>query len=118
MCSGDLTYYTAALGACGYETDGYTELGIALPFGFMGTASNSNAYCNMTLEVTYGDTTVTATVIDKCMGCTGESIDLTQALYGSLGIEESLGRVQGSWKFTGPQTTQVFKSSQTYNYDS
>jgi hypothetical protein len=116
-CAGDLTYYTAALGACGYTTDGTTVLGVALPHDFMGTASNSNPYCNMTLDVTYGTTIVQATVIDKCMGCTAESIDLTEALFGSLGIDVTLGRVTGSWKFTGPQTTEVLKSATTYNFD-
>ena len=77
--------------------------GIALPYEFMGTASNSNPYCGKTLTI-YNPATgasVQATVMDKCMGCTGRSIDLTETLFGDLtGGDTGLGRVSGvDWWF-------------------
>ena len=77
--------------------------GIALPYEFMGTASNSNPYCGKTLTI-YNPATgasAQATVMDKCMGCTGRSIDLTETLFSDLtGGDMGLGRVGGvDWWF-------------------
>jgi hypothetical protein len=101
-CQGDITYYGGGLGACGVNVDPSGN-GIALPYEFMGTASNSNPYCGKTLTI-YNPATgasVQATVMDKCMGCTGRSIDLTETLFGDLtGGDTGLGRVSGvDWWF-------------------
>ena len=70
----------------------------------MGTASNiggvaSNPYCGKTITITNGGKTTTATVVDKCMGCTGKSIDLSRAAFDAL-ADEAEGRVSGvSWYF-------------------
>ena len=101
-CQGDITFYGGGLGACGVNVDPSGN-GIALPYEFMGTASNSNPYCGKTLTI-YNPATgasVQATVMDKCMGCTGRSIDLTETLFGDLtGGDTGLGRVSGvDWWF-------------------
>jgi gentisate 1,2-dioxygenase len=60
---------------------------IALPYEFMGTQSNGNPYCGKALTIKNPTTgqTISATVGDKCMGCTGRSIDLTEALFNAIG---------------------------------
>ncbi|PBP16202.1 riboflavin aldehyde-forming enzyme [Diplocarpon rosae] len=83
-CEGDITYYEAGLGACGTTNDGSVEKVVALPHGMMGTQSNGNPYCGMTVTIMLGSKTTQATVVDKCMGCKGNSIDLSNAAFGVL----------------------------------
>lgn len=97
-CSGDITYYTAGLGACGLTTDGDSEAVIALPYEMMGTQSNGNPYCGQTVTISYGGKTTQATVVDKCMGCTGNSIDLSVMAFNTL-ADEAIGRAQADWWF-------------------
>ncbi|RDW61060.1 hypothetical protein BP6252_12443 [Coleophoma cylindrospora] len=102
VCQGDITYYTAGLGACGLTTDGDTESVIALPHDFMGTQSNGNPYCGKTVTiycVATGKSTQ-ATVVDKCMGCTGRSIDLSIKAMAALDPNyETVGRETATWWF-------------------
>jgi hypothetical protein len=101
-CQGDITYYGGGLGACGVNVDPAGN-GIALPYEFMGTLSNDNPYCGKTLTI-YNPATgqsAQATVMDKCMGCTGRSIDLTETLFSAVANGDTgLGRVSGvDWWF-------------------
>lgn len=86
-CQGDITYYEGGLGACGWNVNTNSDMQIALPYEFMGTQSNGNPYCGKSLTIMNPTTgqTVQATVGDKCMGCTGRSIDLTQVLFNAIG---------------------------------
>lgn len=86
-CQGDITYYEGGLGACGWNVNTASDMQIALPYEFMGTQSNGNPYCGKSLTIMNPTTgqTIQATVGDKCMGCTGRSIDLTQALFNAIG---------------------------------
>ena len=86
-CEGDITHWDGGLGACGWDVNSASDMQIALPYGFMGTQSNGNPYCGRSLTIknpTTG-TTIQATVGDKCMGCTGRSIDLTNAAFAAVG---------------------------------
>lgn len=99
-CTGDITYYTAGLGACGSTSDGDTENVVALPYELMGTQSNGNPYCGKTITVKCIATgkTTTATVVDKCMGCKGYAIDLSNAAF--LDLDDlSVGRTTADWWF-------------------
>lgn len=85
-CSGDITHYDGGQSACGPIVDTNTQMAIALPWQFMGTESNDNPYCGKTLTI-HNPTTgveVQAYVADKCMGCTGRSIDLTDAVFNAI----------------------------------
>jgi len=74
--------------------------GVALPWEMMGTQSNGNPNCGRTITITCEATgkTVQATVIDKCMGCTGNSIDLTNFAFDQIEAE-SVGRTTATWHF-------------------
>lgn len=98
-CSGDITFYEAGLGACGETTDGSVDKVVALPHEFMGTQSNGNPFCGKTVTINYKGATVQATVVDKCMGCVGRDLDLSNAAFDGLGIAESVGRTQADWYF-------------------
>lgn len=99
-CSGDVTHYEGGLGACGWNVDTATEMQIALPHGLMGTQSNGNPYCGRSLTIkSPNGGTVQATVGDKCMGCEGQSIDLTDALFKAV-VPNGDGRVSNiEWWF-------------------
>jgi hypothetical protein len=75
--TGDLTYYTVGLGACGEDDSGKDESEniVALSHLLMGTQSNGNPYCGKTITISYGGKQVVATVKDKCMGCDIDNID-------------------------------------------
>jgi len=101
-CEGDITYYEAGLGACGITSDGTTENVVALPYEFMGTQSNGNPYCGKTITITCIATgqQTTATVVDKCMGCTGRSIDLSTKAFSELDSNYlTVGRTTATWYF-------------------
>jgi hypothetical protein len=65
----------------------------------MGTLSNNNPYCGRMVTITYGTQSIVAKVVDKCMGCDGDAIDLSYFAWDSLGINRDLGRVTGNWYF-------------------
>jgi hypothetical protein len=96
-CVGDVTHWDGGLGACGNNVDTNNELAIALPYQFMGTASNNNPYCgrSVTLYNPTSGTTVQATVQDKCMGCYNRSIDCTDILFNQITDNMGNGRMSG-----------------------
>ncbi|KUJ15663.1 uncharacterized protein LY89DRAFT_587490, partial [Mollisia scopiformis] len=96
--TGDITYYEAGLGACGWTSDGSTEQVVALPYELMGTQSNGNPYCGKTITISYQGKTTQAKVVDKCMGCMGDSIDLSNAAFLEL-AELAVGRASAEWWF-------------------
>ncbi|ELR05667.1 hypothetical protein VC83_08585 [Pseudogymnoascus destructans] len=98
-CSGDITFYEAGLGACGETTNGSTDKVVALPHEFMGTQSNGNPFCGKTVTINHKGATVQAKVVDKCMGCVGRDLDLSNAAFDGLGIAQSVGRTTADWYF-------------------
>lgn len=97
-CTDDITYYEAGLGACGDVTNGNTTRVIALPYEMMGTKSNGNPFCGMTVTITKGSKSTVATVVDKCMGCKGASIDLSNLAFEEL-ADFGVGRTTATWYF-------------------
>lgn len=90
------------LGACGWNVNTATDIVISMPHGMMGAQSNGNPYCGRSVTVINPDSgaKVQATVGDKCIGCEGHSIDLTDALFNAVapGCD---GRCHGfEWYFT------------------
>jgi len=69
----------------------------------MGDQSNGNPYCGKMISITCAKTgkTTTAKVVDKCMGCDGFSIDLSDAAFAALDPNyQTDGRLSGnSWYF-------------------
>lgn len=98
-CSGDITYYEAGLGACGLTNNGETDAVVALPHEFMGAQSNGNPYCGKTITISKGGKTIQATVMDKCMGCVGRDLDLSNKAFSDLGVAFDVGRTTADWWF-------------------
>jgi len=80
--SGDITYYDPAggYGACGWTIQD-SDPTVALAYGMMGEQSNGNPWCGKKISILHDGVTHTATIGDKCMGCQGQSIDLTSGLW-------------------------------------
>jgi hypothetical protein len=94
--TGDGTYYDTATSLsapsyCDTANDGTTENVVALSQAIM-----DQSLCGSTITVTYDGKTVTGTVVDKCMGCDSESIDMSRAMFGDLASLDA-GRITVSW---------------------
>jgi len=100
-CAGDITYYdTDGYSSCGWIVDGTLIPVVALPVGLMGSVSNGNSYCGHFVSITSTATgkTVKAQVVDKCMGCSDYSIDLSHAAFDAIELE-AVGRTGATWHF-------------------
>ncbi|RKU45671.1 hypothetical protein DL546_005156 [Coniochaeta pulveracea] len=97
--TGDLTYYTVGMGACGEDDSGKDESEniVALSHLLMGTVSNGNPYCGKTITISYGGKEVVATVKDKCMGCDINNIDVSVGAFKSLMGSTDVGRKAVDW---------------------
>ncbi|KAI1650949.1 RlpA-like double-psi beta-barrel-protein domain-containing protein-containing protein [Daldinia loculata] len=92
--SGDLTYYTPGLGSCG-ETNTETDMVVALsPVQF----TTDPQACGKKIQIHMGDATATATVVDKCPGCSADSIDVSPAVFQSL-APLTVGRAKVEWDY-------------------
>ena len=108
-CQGDITFYdTAGTTSCGWVVDGTAVPIVALPHALMGTDANNNAYCGHFISITSGRTgrSVTAQIVDKCMGCYGYSIDLSTNAFNAIDPDYiAIGRSTATWHFANPPAT-------------
>ncbi|KAL3468263.1 hypothetical protein BJX64DRAFT_342 [Aspergillus heterothallicus] len=93
-CVGQVTFYDTATSmsapsSCGYVNDGSTENVIALPVGIM-----QDSDCGRTVVIKYNGKTTKGTVVDKCMGCDNQSIDLSRHFFSLLASFDA-GRLHG-----------------------
>ncbi|KAI1142001.1 RlpA-like double-psi beta-barrel-protein domain-containing protein-containing protein [Hypoxylon sp. FL0543] len=88
--SGDMTYYTPGLGACGI-TNSESDAVVAMSPAQYG-------HCGQSIKISYNGKTATAKVVDKCPGCAGNSIDVSPTIFQQL-ADLSLGRVQVTWEW-------------------
>lgn len=106
--TGDLTYYSPGpgYGACGYQNTS-TEAICAVSHiiwdaALTGSNPNANPLCGKRIRITRfdesvgGNRSVDVEVVDRCVGCKANDLDLSLAMFTSL-ADESLGRVLGSW---------------------
>ncbi|KAJ5335783.1 uncharacterized protein N7506_005719 [Penicillium brevicompactum] len=94
MCNGSITYYDTATSvlspsSCGTTNDGSSEDVVALPQGIM-----TDEDCGRTVLIKFHGTDFRGTVVDKCMGCNNQSLDLSRHLFALLAPLDE-GRVHG-----------------------
>ncbi|KAI0152758.1 hypothetical protein GGR57DRAFT_157072 [Xylariaceae sp. FL1272] len=111
--SGDITYYTVGLGACGYDDTGKDDsmpiVAIAVgDWGAFGTlATNAgidlplNPWCGKELTITANGKTVKGQARDQCPGCASGSIDVSEKLFLELFGDLGVGRSSVSWSVSG-----------------
>ncbi|KAJ1983688.1 Non-catalytic module expn protein [Dimargaris verticillata] len=101
---GDATWYDTGLGACGWTNQG-TELVAALSYKLYdkftkGGNPNNNSKCGKYLDVynPRDGKAVRVKIVDKCMGCSENSVDLSKAAFEKLnGL--GTGRFPMLWRF-------------------
>ncbi|KAI0888601.1 RlpA-like double-psi beta-barrel-protein domain-containing protein-containing protein [Annulohypoxylon maeteangense] len=89
--SGEMTWYQPGLGACG-QTNTASDAVVAM------SSPDQDGHCGQTVSISYGGKTVTATVVDKCPGCSATSIDASPAVFQQLASLDA-GRVQITWEY-------------------
>lgn len=99
--SGELTYYTVGLGACGEDDTGADNSDniVALSHLLMGTQSNGNPMCGQSITVSANGKTASAIVKDKCMGCAQDDIDVSEKVFLQLFDSLEGGRLPVTWSF-------------------
>lgn len=102
---GDATWYETGLGACGItntDTDYIVAVSEVLfdsyP-GYNGANPNDNPVCNKQIKMSYGGSSVTVTVTDRCVACNETSIDMSPSAFSQL-ASQSVGRLtEMSWEW-------------------
>ncbi|KAJ3829219.1 barwin-like endoglucanase [Lentinula raphanica] len=103
--TGDGTYYTPGLGACGLTNDA-TQLVAAIGHqafdSFPGATANPNLnpICGKKVTASYGKHKVTVKIVDRCAGCAGEDdLDFSLAAFSVL-ADPAVGRLHGvTWEY-------------------
>lgn len=101
--TGDLTYYTPGLGACGFtntEADHIVAIPEKIFDAYNNGNPNNNPLCNKTVTITgKNGQKYTAKIVDRCPGCTENDLDLTQSFFNTV-TSNGDGRVSGmQWCF-------------------
>ncbi|KAI8151640.1 Allergen Asp f 7 [Colletotrichum sp. SAR 10_65] len=81
--AGVMTWFNPSLGSCG-RTNGDNDMVVAISHITMGDAGgnpNNNPNCGKTITISRGGITKTATIVDKCMGCGVDHIDVSPAVF-------------------------------------
>ncbi|KAI0056735.1 hypothetical protein BV25DRAFT_1547381 [Artomyces pyxidatus] len=101
--SGQGTFFTPGLGACG-KTSSSSDLIVAVSTdvfnGFPGAGAdpNANPICGKTITANFQGKSVTVEVVDECPGCAANDLDFSPAAFDQL-ADESLGRIDITWSF-------------------
>lgn len=102
--TGEITYYSTGLGACG-ETSSDTDRIVALSEDLFDAYTtdgntNDNTLCGKTIHIEYGSSSTDVTVVDRCTGCSITDLDLSPTAFTDL-ADESEGRLTGAtWYFS------------------
>ncbi|KAI0044386.1 hypothetical protein FA95DRAFT_1608609 [Auriscalpium vulgare] len=100
--SGQGTYFTPGLGACGRSnTDADSIVAVSTQvfdnFPGAGANPNDNPICGRTLTATSGDNSVTVTIVDRCVECLAGDLDFSPSAFIALATNTSIGRIPITW---------------------
>ena len=97
--SGDGTFYSVGLGACGKTNSDSELVAAASVIGY------DPANCFRSVKIVCddpkclsSDASVTVTIVDKCMGCDQYSLDLSPTAFSKL-ADQSVGRIKIKWSW-------------------
>lgn len=105
--TGDLTFYSPGLGACGVTSSDSDMIVSVSHFVFdaasTGSNPNANPLCKKKIrivrdytEIGGGQRSVDVTVVDRCTGCQPTDLDVAPAVFDLLAPADK-GRVKGTW---------------------
>ncbi|KAH6897360.1 Non-catalytic module family expansin [Thelonectria olida] len=92
--TGSMTWYTPGLGACG-QNNGENELVCAMSAGLY----DANSPCGKSIKITGPAGSVTVKVVDRCVGCAYDDIDLSPAAFQKAIGELGIGRKNAQWEW-------------------
>lgn len=100
--SGDGTYYTPDLGACG-QTNNENEYVVAISSELYKTKTvggnpNNNGFCGKKIRAFYEGKSVEVTVVDACVGCSLNDLDFSPAAFEQI-ADKDLGRIKITWQW-------------------
>ncbi|KAI5813377.1 RlpA-like double-psi beta-barrel-protein domain-containing protein-containing protein [Pyronema omphalodes] len=99
--NGLATYYAPGSGSCGWVNSNSDDI-VAISYKIMepldGGNPNNNPNCGRKIKVSYKGKSLIATVVDKCMGCSPEKIDLAQGAFEKLSPIDP-GVINVSWEW-------------------
>lgn len=102
LFSGDGTYYSTGLGACGItntDTDYICAISHELYDEYTpGSNPNDNTLCGKKIKAFYGGKSVEVTVVDRCEGCSYYDLDFSPSAFEQL-ADELLGRIKITWEW-------------------
>lgn len=81
--TGEMTYFTPGLGSCG-QTSTESDLVVAISASKMNSGGNpsNNPLCFTHITITNPEgVSQDATIVDTCMGCAEDDIDVSPALF-------------------------------------
>ncbi|KAG6888691.1 hypothetical protein C0995_006681, partial [Termitomyces sp. Mi166 len=97
--TGQGTFYSTGLGACGIVNKDSDHIAAvshllfdAFP-GYDGVNPNDNPMCGKQVSVSYGGKSVTVTLTDRCTGCALTDLDFSPSAFNIL-ADFSVGRIQ------------------------
>ncbi|VUC25617.1 unnamed protein product [Clonostachys rosea] len=93
---GKMTWYNPGVGACG-KTNNDNDIVVAIGVPHWHAANpNNDPNCQKKVTIHHGSKTVTARVVDKCMSCGRNNIDVSPAVFKKFG-PLSKGHFQVKW---------------------
>jgi hypothetical protein len=87
--TGEMTYFTPGMGACGHESSESEEM-VAISKDLFDQYTpngnpNKNPLCGQTVDITSADgTTRKATIWDRCVGCAEGDLDMPQSFFNQV----------------------------------
>lgn len=109
LAQGQMTFYNPAQGACG-KVNGDNDAVMAISHGIFdehqapGDNPNNNELCGRKIrahrfnEKTGKDASIVVTIVDKCLGCAYNDIDVSPAMFEKL-ADPAKGRVNVEWSW-------------------
>lgn len=100
--SGEGTYYDPEMGSCG-EVSSADDLIVALSHSLYDDYTpngnpNKNTLCGKKIRATYEGKSVDVKVVDRCVGCAKDDLDLSPAAFSKI-ADKDLGRIHLTWKW-------------------
>lgn len=98
--SGEGTYYSTGLGACG-ETSVDTDYIVAISHELFDQYTpngnpNKNTLCGKKIQASYEGKSVEVTVVDRCEGCAYYDLDFSPSAFADI-ADMDLGRIDITW---------------------
>lgn len=104
--TGDITYYAPGLGACGITSTSSDAIcavsHIIYDAASTGSNPNANPLCGKKIRISRyneavgAERSIDVTVVDRCVGCKADDLDLSVTYFDKL-AEEAQGRVTATW---------------------